>query len=56
MADGSHPKVGMSAANPYVLAGAPRHWLVHSGTPARELRLSVTTQAGKSEQVLALDP
>ena len=56
MADGSRPKVGTSAANPYVLAGAQRHWLVHAGSAARELRLSVTTQTGKSEQVLALDP
>jgi len=56
LADGSEAKIASTAANSYVLAGAERHWLVQGNGAARELRLSVTTQAGKSEQVLAVAP
>jgi fimbrial chaperone protein len=55
-ADGSEAKVASTASNSYLLAGAERHWLVQGNGAARELRLSVTTQAGKSEQGLAVAP
>jgi fimbrial chaperone protein len=55
LADGSHPKAVAQAANTYVLPGAQRHWIVEGsgGAPPGPVRLSVTTQAGKSEQILA---
>ena len=57
LADGSRPAVATSGTNSYILAGAQRQWVVKSGGgAARELRLSVTTRSGKSEQVLALAP
>lgn len=57
LADGSHPRVVRAAANPYILAGAERRWVVEGGgRGARQLRLSATTQGGKTEQILALDP
>jgi fimbrial chaperone protein len=56
LADGSEAKIASTAANSYLLAGAERHWIVQGKGAPRELRLSVTTQAGKSEQVLAVAP
>jgi fimbrial chaperone protein len=54
LSDGSHPKVVSRATNSYVLPGAQRHWVVQGrgGVPGGQLRLSVTTQAGKTEQTL----
>ncbi len=54
LADGSHPKVVSRGTNPYILAGAERHWIVQgrAGGPAGPLHLSVATQAGKSELTL----
>lgn len=54
LADGSHPKVVSRGTNPYLLAGAERHWIVQgngsgSGGP---LHLTVTTLTGKSELTL----
>jgi len=54
MADGSQHAVSASGTNSYILAGAKRQWVLQSGGSARELRLSVTTRSGKSEQVLAV--
>jgi fimbrial chaperone protein len=55
--DGSHPVVVVRGQSPYVLAGAQRSWDVQgAGGSAAVLRLAVTTQAGKSEQTLALAP
>jgi fimbrial chaperone protein len=54
--DGSHPKVVSRGKNAYVLPGAQRHWVVQGRggvLPGGPLQLSVTTQAGKSEQTLA---
>lgn len=57
LADGSQPAVTLAAANTYVLAGVQRQWIVAEGANvAQQLRLSVTTQSGKSEQILALEP
>jgi fimbrial chaperone protein len=50
--DGTHPKLTLRGKNSYVLAGAQRHWVVQ-GRIAGPLRLSVTTRAGKSEEILA---
>jgi hypothetical protein len=53
-ADGREHEVTTSATNSYILAGAERQWgIAAAGTP-RELRVSVTTRNGKSEQVLAI--
>jgi len=53
LADGSHTKAVPRGKNTYVLAGAQRHWIVQGGgTSAGPLRLSVTTQGGKSEHTL----
>jgi fimbrial chaperone protein len=55
LADGSHPKVVPAGKNPYILPGAERHWIVKgAGTPAGPMSLSVTTEAGKSEQGVAV--
>jgi fimbrial chaperone protein len=55
LADGSQPKVIANGGNSYVLPGAQRHWIVQArgGAPRGELRLSVTTQGGKSEHILS---
>jgi fimbrial chaperone protein len=54
LADGSHPKVVARGTNPYILAGAERHWVVQrrAGGPGGPLRLSVASQGGKSELTL----
>jgi len=53
LSDGRHPKVVSRGNNPYVLPGAQRHWVVQGGgLPGGPLRLTVTTQVGKSEQTL----
>jgi fimbrial chaperone protein len=54
LADGSQPAVRLAGANSYILAGARRQWVIETGGAARELRLSLTTRSGKSEQVLAV--
>ncbi|CAN7650313.1 fimbria/pilus periplasmic chaperone [Phenylobacterium sp. LjRoot225] len=57
LADGSRRSAVARGKNPYVLAGAERHWVVDGGrVPAGALRLNVTTRNGKSEQTLALAP
>ncbi|CAN7344226.1 fimbria/pilus periplasmic chaperone [Phenylobacterium sp. LjRoot225] len=57
LADGSRRSAVARGTNPYVLAGAERHWVVDGGrAPAGALRLNVTTRNGKSEQTLALAP
>jgi hypothetical protein len=48
--------VSTTATNSYVLAGAQRQWIVSAADNARELRLSITTRTGQSEQVLAIAP
>jgi fimbrial chaperone protein len=55
LSDGSHPKVVARGTNTYVLPAAQRHWSVQGsgGASAGPLRLSVTTQAGKSVHTLA---
>lgn len=53
---GGHPKIIPSGENPYLLVGAQRQWVVQGSPLPDTLRLSVTTQAGKSEQTLAVDP
>jgi fimbrial chaperone protein len=50
--DGTHPKLILRGKNSYILAGAQRHWVM-LGRVAGPLRLSVTTRAGKSEEILA---
>lgn len=52
--DGSHPGADAVASNPYILAGAQRHWIVHAATAS--LKLRTTTRSGESEQSLAVDP
>jgi fimbrial chaperone protein len=54
LSDGSHPKVISRGKNPYILVDANRHWTVQGsgGAAGGPLRLSVVTQAGKSEQSL----
>lgn len=42
------------AANSYILAGAERRWTVPAVAGGRDLRFSVTTRTGTSEQVLAI--
>ena len=57
LADGSQPAVAATAANSYILPGVERQWTVQtSAGDARQLRLSVTTQSGKSDQILAVGP
>ena len=55
LADGSHPAIVRRGKNPYVLPGAQRQWIVQGGgaVPGAPLRLSLTTQAGRSDQTLA---
>ena len=54
--DGTQPKAVARGNNPYILAGAQRHWLVQdTATPTGSLHLSTTTRAGKGEHSLALD-
>jgi len=57
LSNGSQPDVVSRGKNPYILAGAQRHWVVQGG-PAmgNTLRLGITTKSGKSEQTLALGP
>ena len=52
--DGSHPQADAVASNPYILAGAQRHWIVHAA--AASLKLRTTTRSGESEQSLVVDP
>jgi fimbrial chaperone protein len=54
LSDGSHPKVVSRGTNPYILAGAERHWVVQDRGGARggPLHLSVTSLTGKSELTL----
>jgi fimbrial chaperone protein len=54
--DGSHPTIVASGDNSYLLSNAKRQWVVQDTTPQATVRLSVTTQAGKSEHVLVVDP
>lgn len=57
LADGSRRSAVARGKNPYVLAGAERHWVVDGRrVPAGALRLNVTSRNGKSEQTLALAP
>lgn len=57
LADGSRRSAVARGKNPYILAGAERHWVVDGHRlPAGALRLSVTSRNGKSEQTLALAP
>lgn len=53
-ADGHARTAVTSAANSYILAGAERRWTVPAVANARDLRISVTTRTGTSEQVLAI--
>jgi fimbrial chaperone protein len=55
-ADGREQAVSTTATNSYVLAGAQRQWVVSAADIARELKLSITTRTGQSEQVLAIAP
>ncbi len=55
-ADGREQAVSTTATNSYVLAGAQRQWVVSAADNARELKLSITTRTGQSEQVLAIAP
>jgi fimbrial chaperone protein len=54
LSDGSHPKVVSRGKNPYILAGAERHWVVQDrgSGPGGPLHLSVTSLMGKSELTL----
>jgi fimbrial chaperone protein len=55
LTDGSHPKVVPAGKNPYILPGAERHWIVKgNAAPGGVMSLSVTTEAGKSEQAVAV--
>lgn len=57
LADGSRRSAVARGKNPYILAGAERHWVVDGHRlPAGALRLNVTSRNGKSEQTLALAP
>jgi fimbrial chaperone protein len=57
LADGSRRSTVARGKNPYILAGAERHWVVDGRRlPAGALHLSVTSRNGKSEQTLALAP
>jgi len=57
LADGSRRSAVARGKNPYILAGAERHWVVDGHRlPAGGLRLNVTSRNGKSEQTLALAP
>jgi fimbrial chaperone protein len=57
LADGSRRSAVARGKNPYILAGAERHWVVDGGrVPAGALRLNVSTRNGKSEHALALAP
>lgn len=53
LADGSHPKAVPRGANPYILPGATRDWIVQGRAgPPGPLQLKVLTQSGQSEQTL----
>jgi fimbrial chaperone protein len=54
LSDGSHPKLVARGANAYVLPQAQRRWTVGGGggVAVGPLRVSVTTQAGKSVYTL----
>lgn len=54
--DGSHPKIIPRGENPYLLPGAQRHWVVQGPALPGTIILNVTTQAGKSERTLVVDP
>jgi fimbrial chaperone protein len=54
--DGSHPNILPAGENPYLLPGAQRHWVVQGSALPGTINLSVTTQAGKSERTLVVDP
>jgi fimbrial chaperone protein len=57
LADGSQRNAVPRGANPYILTGAQRHWVVQGrDAPSGVLWLSATTRDGKSEQALALSP
>lgn len=57
LSNGSQPDVVPQGKNPYILAGAQRHWIVQGHRAiGGTLRLSITTKSGKSEQTLALGP
>jgi fimbrial chaperone protein len=57
LADGSRRSAVARGKNPYILAGAERHWVVNGArVPAGALRLNVSTRDGKSEHALALAP
>jgi len=57
LADGTRRNAVPRGANPYILPGARRHWVVEGHDAAEGmLRLSATTRDGKSEQVLAPSP
>jgi fimbrial chaperone protein len=53
-ADGSAQTAATDAANSYILAGAERRWTIPAAANARQVRISVTTRTGTSEQVLAI--
>ncbi len=54
LSNGSRPKVVSHGSNPYILAGAERHWVVQDrgSGPGGPLHLSVTSLTGKSELTL----
>ena len=54
LSDGSHPKVVSRGKNPYILAGAERHWVVQDrgGGAGGPLHLSVASLMGESELTL----